>query len=111
MTVKDFKVGENAYTISNGEAKAVKIIKVGRKNVYIRGYEHPFILKNNKNNYLTENKDWGASKIIYLNKQDAVDVIDRSVIINELRKVIRIGNCGLPIDKLRKIYEIIKEET
>ena len=111
MTIKDFKVGENAYTISNGEVKAVEIIKVGRKYVYIRGGWYPFILKDNEDNHLIENKDWGTRKTIYLNKQDAVDVIDRSIIINELREVTRIGTCDLSIDKLRRIHEIVKEET
>lgn len=110
MTIKDFKVGEKAFIIIKNEVKAVDIIKVGKKYVYIKGC-NPFYLRNEKDNHLVENKDWGACQSLYLKRQDAIDIIDRRVIINELIKVTGVGNRELPIDKLRKIYEIIKEET
>ena len=55
MKIKDFKVGEKAYLVEDGEIKAVEIEKVGRKYVTIKHRLYSFSLLHETENYLEDN--------------------------------------------------------
>lgn len=110
LHISDFKAGGKAYQISKGVPVAVEIEKVGRKFVYIKGGWYGFFLRDEDDDHLVENKDWGTREALYLTEQEAKDSADRTIICDEIRKLSNeTRENKLSIDQLRRISAIIHE--
>jgi len=115
MTVKDFKVGAKAYVIASVRCgdfsiREVEIEKVGRKFVYAKGGYYGFYLRDEDENYLVEEKEWGAPDVLFLTRQDAEEKIERDTLLKLIRKETEYAKLSsLSLDQLRRINQILHE--
>lgn len=74
MTIKDFKVGQTAYIVGDGQRRdddktvAVKVVKVGRRYVTVNEggrQETRFYEPITPTSYLVEDKEYGAKRLLF----------------------------------------------
>ena len=92
MTIKDFKVGQTAYMLSEGQRKgdgkveAVEVVKVGRKyvTVAVNGnwwQEVRFFEPHTDTSFLYEDKDCGVKRLLF----QTTEAVDEYNELNDLR--------------------------
>lgn len=122
MNIKDFKVGDIAWVGLTGNAargkkdndeliEAWTIIKVGRKYITAKpriGPERQFF-KNNTHEGFIEKTNYIVNYVLYKDKQDILDIFETNDITKYLRQLFVYGRIDLPLDKLRRIKQIVDE--
>lgn len=98
-------VGQSVWLDTQSGPQERRVVSVGRKYFEIET-EYKRCSKKFYIETLREKTEYGAGGVVYLNKQDVVDVIDRRRIEPKIRK-----SFDLPIEKLRRIEKIIDENN
>lgn len=93
------------------------LVKKGRKyysevseNGYDRKYNINSNIDQNGNRFYQEESDYSPDFILYETESEAKDYVDRLAISRELRSIENVIY-ALPLNRLRKILNIIKEEN
>ena len=109
LELSDFVVGEKAYVISKGNIVTVEISKVGRKYVQVKG-GWSYYLRDEGDNYLVDNRDWGDQEELFLTRQEAEDEIEFSMLLTTIRRYSEYSRLSkLSLDQLRRIGKIFEE--
>lgn len=122
MTIKDFKVGQTAYMLSEkqskGESKAteVEVVKVGRKyvTVTVNGNwwnEIRFFEPHTEAFFLYEDKDYGVKRLLFQTAKDVDDyneLIDLRSWVQEATNWMKVKDYTLA--QLRAVKKILEEE-
>lgn len=121
--LKSLKLGDTVWIQLTGNAvrgkknrneliEAWKITKVGRKYITAKptvGREIQFIKNNTQYKGLIEKTKYSIDYVLYKDKQDILDKLEKGDIIRSLRKVFYDDFKGLSLDKLRRIKQVIDE--
>ena len=122
MTIKDFKVGQTAYMLSEGQRKgdgkveAVEVVKVGRKyvTVAVNGnwwQEIRFFEPHVETFFLYEDKDYGVKHLLFQTAKD----VDEYYELNDLRRWVQDATNWMKVKdytiaQLRAVKKILEEE-
>lgn len=114
MDIKEFKKGQSVYMLSENrrnskvsETSVVTVVSVGRKYVTVSG-DTRFQSKDTHGNCLIENKDWGDRRLLFADKSNLDDYLEKKELITWLhRKEPRFGK--LSLQKLQQIRQIVEE--
>lgn len=122
MNIKDFKVGDTAWVGLTGNAarekkdndeliEAQTIIKVGRKYITAKPHIGPKrqFFKSNTHEGFIEKTNYIVNYVLYKDKQDILDIFETNDITKYLRQLFVYGRIDLPLDKLRRIKQIVDE--
>lgn len=122
MKIKDFVPGQQVAVIttlsSNKKHLSVLEVKsVGRKYVKVGEGEYTrpygYCLRNEKDEYLTEAKDWGHPELLFPSVKTAEEYLERKElvthIVNEFRQFL-FAEEKYSLDQLRRIKKIMEEE-
>lgn len=117
MTIKDFKVGEPAYVLTENRGrnagfslKTATVKAIGRKYVTLDNdvrYE-----KNDAyaNDALTENRSWGERTLLFLTEEDAKGYEKKKEIESWMMRNANQMWRRLSLHQLSQIYEIMNGE-
>ena len=125
ISKKDFKVGEKAYLFINKKGnvgryiksddiedyiKETTVTKIGKRNVYVDYLDMSFSQKDYAVG-LVQNIDVCVNYFLFPNKKSIIKNEEREQLINKLRKYFSTtsGLKQLTLEKVKKIFEIIKE--
>lgn len=118
VTIKDFHVGESAWSIEHfGNTKKIvegKVVKVGRKYVTMDGFGRQYAELPGGGEYLTDHASCGYTSCLFPSEQAAQEFIQKKELILKLRrKVDHISSSGeeYTLTELKKVYEILNGEA
>lgn len=121
MKIKDFKPGETAYSLIRVRGRLTEhfikkytINSVGRKYVKAtpEGGHFPveFYKREENDDFLVENKDWGDYEKLYLSEQAVNDDIERDMLRSWFVKAVGSYNIdNYSLEQLRKVKKILEE--
>ena len=123
MTLKDFKPGQEAYSLIREMNIAIKyrveecmVISVRRKYVTASpkealGYPREFYLDDITDEYLLENKDWGCRYMLFPTKEALDNYIEKENLREWLNNAMsRSKVLSYSLDQLRAIKAILEDE-
>lgn len=112
MKIKDFKVGQDAWILSEkGDVAKVSISRVGRKYVCIQnfGYEKQYRECEWCTEGLVENRDWGMREFLFPTEEKLLEYQERKDIESWLCEKLSRGITNkYSIEQLRSVKEILK---
>lgn len=124
FNIKDLKVGQIVYVKPIGNAarwikgdilehvREVEVEKIGNKFFYLKGYSRSkFGFKYEDSNSCTNISDYCADYEIYLSKQDIVDELEQTSLLNFLKDFFSWSGKSkyLTLEQLRKIKVVVDE--
>ena len=122
MTIKDFKVGQEAFIMlprTQGwqleEKDLIECIvqKVGSKYVYVKysnSYcSEQFFQQDEKDDFLIKLKEYGDSELLFLTRAAAFEYVEKRIIINGLQYVFNYpdGYNRFTLEQLREVQKIL----
>ena len=123
MTLKDFKPGQEVYSLIREINIAIKyrieecvVISVRRKYVTASskealGYPREFYLDDITDEYLLENKDWGCRYMLFPTKEALDNYIEKENLREWLNNAMSQSKVlSYSLDQLRAIKTILEEE-
>jgi hypothetical protein len=116
ISIKDFKVGQTAYLLSENtrplKLKTVEVQKIGRKYVTVKyGWG---IFKYGVEDYLpealVEQTEFGNKDLLFVSEQAAADYLEKIELEKWLQNAVqRYGRLNFSIEQLRKVKAILEE--
>lgn len=117
MTIKDFKVGQTAYILEDGQratfgaAAEVEVAKVGRRYVTVRecGQETRFFEPANSTTYLVEDREYGSKRLLFLTTEAVAEhkeLIDLQGWVQEATNWLKVKRYTLA--QLREVKKILE---
>lgn len=120
MTIKDFKPGQTVYVLSRTRGRKTEhfikrctVVSVGRKYVKAapEGGLNPdeFFLKEENDNYLTENITWREQTKLFLTEAAVNDDIEKDMLRGWLRNAVECYKINsYTLEQLRAIRKILE---
>lgn len=124
MKLKDFVVGQDAYTVLEHPGRnqediygTVKVIGIGRKYVKTQQGDGPFpptkeyFVRDEDETFLVENADWGDRAKLFPTMQAFDDYREKKEKYLAVKEEIKLrGLSDFTLDQLRRIFQILEEK-
>lgn len=118
VSVKDFHVGESAWSIERfGNTEKIvekKVTKVGRKYVTAGGFGQQYAELPESGEYLTDNASCGHDSWLFPSEQAAEQFVQKKELVLKFRKKVdHVSSYGeeYTLEELQKVYAILNGEA